>query len=110
MLLRMVALTERTSWRKPRQLTGGRTQDLTSDEIVNVKKAIRVLRVRHGGIAALAAILGVNAATLRQAAARKRPPSVGLALRAARLAGVPLEDILGGSWPRPGACPHCGRL
>lgn len=29
--------------------------------------------------------------------------------RAARLAGVPVEDVLAGRWPVEGACPHCGR-
>ena len=106
----MAALTERTSWRKPKQLTvGGRTPDLTPDEVANVKRALRVLKVRHESIPALAAVLGVNEATLRKATARQRTPSMGLALRAARLAGVPLEEILSGSWPRPGACPLCGR-
>ena len=88
---------------------GGRTPDLTPDEIVNVKRALRVLKVRHESIAALAAVLGVNEETLRNATVRQRKPSVGLALRAARLAGVPLEDVLSGAWPKVGSCPHCGR-
>ncbi len=106
----MTVLTTRVTWRKPKQLTAGtRTPDLTDDEVANVRAALRVLRQRVGGYRQLAVTLGVNLETLKRAGSRRRiPPSVGLALRAARLAGVPLEEVLSGAWPKPGTCPTCG--
>lgn len=35
--------------------------------------------------------------------------SPNMAFRVARLAGVTFEDVIGGKWPPPGACPHCGK-
>lgn len=32
-----------------------------------------------------------------------------LALRVARLAGVPMDELLAGQWLSPRVCPHCGR-
>jgi hypothetical protein len=106
----MTVLATRTTWRKPQQLAPAQTPDLTVEEVANVKRALRVLRQRIGGNAPLATALGVNPITLMLATNRKRKPSVGMALRAARLAGVPLEDVLSGAWPKAGACPHCGRV
>ncbi|HEX2687870.1 MAG TPA: hypothetical protein VHN14_14685 [Kofleriaceae bacterium] len=31
-----------------------------------------------------------------------------LALRVARLAGVPMDELLAGRWLSPRVCPHCG--
>ena len=36
-------------------------------------------------------------------------PGAALALYAARLLSVPVEDVLNGAFPKPGACPLCGR-
>ena len=107
----MTILTTTKTWRKPATaLALATTPDLTSEEIAAVKRALRVLRVRLGGYAQLSAALGVKPKTLAGAGVRTRKPSVGLALRAARLAGVALEDLLAGRWPKEGACPHCGRV
>ena len=105
----MSLLTKRETWRKPKALTAGRTPDLTSEEIVNVKRAIKVLRQRHDSYEALAPLMGVTRKALSHTVTRGRKPGVGLALRAARVAGVPLEEILSGAWPKEGACPMCGR-
>jgi hypothetical protein len=51
----------------------------------------------------------VTKVTLVHAASKGGRPSVGLALRAARLAYVPLEDILSGRWPGKGPCALCGK-
>lgn len=32
----------------------------------------------------------------------------GLTLRLARLVSVPVDDLLSGRYPAPGACPYCG--
>ena len=37
-----------------------------------------------------------------------RPVSADMAFRVARAAGVPIDDVLGGKFPPPGTCPHCG--
>ena len=104
-------LTAPTSWRKPRAANKTRrSSDLTPEEMARVKVALRVLRVRFGGQAALAKALQANPKTVGAAVTARGRPSAGLALRAARLAGVPLEDLLSGAWPVAGSCPHCGRV
>jgi len=35
--------------------------------------------------------------------------TAGLALRVARFAEVSIDDLLGGKYVPPGACPYCGR-
>jgi hypothetical protein len=87
-----------------------RASDLTPEEQANVRRALLVLRTRLGGYEALAAALRVNAHTLRYYAKAKGRPSAGVAIRAARLAGASVDDVLAGKWPIAGACPHCGRL
>lgn len=34
-------------------------------------------------------------------------PSAGLAVRAARLAKVPIDDVIDGRFPKAGCCPYC---
>ena len=58
----------------------------------------------------LAAALKVTLHALEWSMQRGGKPGAGMALRAARLAEVPVEDMLAGQWPVPRACPHCGRL
>ena len=103
-------LVERTVWKKDRPVNATRrSSDLTPEEQRHVKVALRVLRARHGSIATLAVALKATRAAVSWALAARGRPTAGLALRAARLAGVPLEDVLAGAWPKAGACPHCGR-
>jgi hypothetical protein len=104
-------LTEPKRWARPRDPSKTRrSSDLTPEEQANAKAAFRVLRVRTGSVAKLAEMLSAKAKTVTEALSERGRPSAGLALRAARLAGVPLEDLLSGSWPVAGACPHCGRV
>ncbi|MGO8993849.1 MAG: transcriptional regulator [Polyangiaceae bacterium] len=100
----------RETWRRAPIVRSGERPDLTPEEQAHIRAALRVLRQRLGGYVPLAAALGVNAKSLKDAGAPSGKPGVGLALRASRLAGVPMEDVLSGSWPRPGSCPHCGRI
>ncbi|MBI3071426.1 MAG: transcriptional regulator [Deltaproteobacteria bacterium] len=68
------------------------------------------LRKRLGGTRQLAQAMNANPETVSVALATRRGAvSAGIALRAARAAGVPLEQILSGEWPPAGMCPHCGR-
>ncbi len=101
-------LTAPKTWKKP-ALAKARTPDLTADELGNVRRALRFLRAKLGGAAQLATALGVTVPAVHRAFEAKRRPSVALALRASRVADVPLESILRGEWPPEGACPHCGR-
>ncbi len=106
----MTILRGPKTWTKPRPADETRrSSDLTPEEQANVRKAIHVLRRRLVGYKALAKALQVNAATLR-AYGGKLAPSAGVAIRVARLAGVPVDDVLAGRWPVEGACPHCGRV
>jgi hypothetical protein len=103
-------LVERTVWKKHRPANATRrSSDLTPEEQANAKAALRVLRVRHGTAAKLAVALQATEATVTACLARRAPVSAGLALRVARLAGVHLEDVLSGAWPKAGSCPMCGR-
>ena len=107
----MTVLTTTKTWRRSASQTARRyTPDLTPIEIANVKRAITTLRKRHGGYAPLVALMGMKIHTIWNVMSKRCKPSVGLALRAARLANVPLEEILAGRWPVDGACPHCGRV
>jgi hypothetical protein len=103
-------LVEPKRWVRPRDPTKTRrSSDLTPEEQANAKVALRVLRTRYGSARKLAVALSATIATVEAALSRRGKPSAGLALRAARLAGVPLEDVLSGAWPKTGACAHCGR-
>jgi hypothetical protein len=102
-------LRKRKVWRKAKPNGPARlTPDLTEDEQAHVRCALQALRRRHGSWAAVAAAMGVRGNLLVNVAT-SRKPSVGVALRAARVAGVAVEDVLAGKWPKPGSCPLCGR-
>lgn len=80
---------------------------LTSQEQAHVRAALRFLHRRCGGWEALAKALQVNRLTLAHAG-NGSPPSANLAVRAARLAGVSVDDVLTVRYPAPGTCPCCG--
>jgi hypothetical protein len=102
-------LTERASWRKPRPSNATqRATDLTPEEQTNVRRALHLRRRRLGGWAPLAKALAVKVTTLTNYG-ENRAPSAAVAIRAARLAEVPVDDVLMGRWLKEGACQHCGR-
>ena len=105
----MPVLEKPFSWRRS-DARAARRAELTAEEQENVRKALRVLRTRHGGQKALAMALGVGVASLMWAMAKRGKPGAALALYAARLAKVPVEDVLAGRFPAEGACPMCGRV
>ncbi len=72
-----------------------------------MRAALCFLAKRHGTLAKLAEAMRSKHGTVKLAT--RGAVSAGIALRAARLAGAPLEDVLAGRWPPAGACPHCGR-
>ncbi len=110
MLSAMAVLTEPRRWRRERVARARRSPDILSpEESAAVRRALVFLRTKLGGGPKLAEALGVGEDTLSRACWGKTRPGAGLALRTGKLAGVPVEAVLGGAWPPEGACPHCGR-
>jgi hypothetical protein len=102
-------LHARVSWTKLRpKAETRRSTDLTPDEQEHVRVALRFLAKRHGDVSKLARAMGAHRETV-QRPVRGGIVSAGIALRAARIAGVTLESILLGEFPPDGVCPHCGR-
>ena len=77
--------------------------DLTQAELANVRKALTFLRARCGGVKVLAKALHTSKQSLRA-------PSASLVFRVARLAGVGVDAVVGGTYPPAGACAHCGHV
>lgn len=103
----MAILTEKKSWTRPKRARGF---ELTATEQANVKKALTALRIRMGGWDELAKAIGATRDAVTKNGNKRGRPTAGMALRAARVAKVSVEEILSGSWPKPGTCPHCGAL
>ena len=81
---------------------------LTDQEQDNVRSALHFLRVRTGGWAPLAKVLGFSSDTLVSVKKRKLGVSVNMAFQVSRLVMVPFDDLLAGKYPAPGTCPYCG--
>jgi len=81
--------------------------DLTTKEQANVRTALLFLRTRTGADT-LAKVLKADRATLRRVIAGNDPVSASMAFRAARVAGVGVDDVLTGRYPLHGTCAHCG--
>lgn len=106
----MAILTERKTWRRHPERQGTHSRaTLTPDEQKNVGAALRFLRVKLGGGSALRRALGVSGPVVDRATGKRGLASASLAVRAARAAGVPVDDVLTGRFPPAGSCPHCGR-
>lgn len=106
----MTILVAPKRWQRTKALASiDRSPDLTVEEMANLRAALHFLRKRLSGARKLALALRVNESLVDRALLPRSKPSVGLALRAARLAGVSVEDVLTGAWPPAGACPYCGR-
>jgi hypothetical protein len=101
-------LKEKIVWRRGDIHLPARAWQLTQTEQDNVKAAARILR-RQIGRRRFAEAIGVGVKATRHATENKRRVSAGLALRVARLAGVPVETILAGKWKGPRPCPTCGQ-
>jgi hypothetical protein len=99
-------------WQPIRQARPSRVGDLTHEEQQNVRRALGFLRSKLGSGTKLAKALNVHPTMLEKMIplTGRSKPQAGLALRAARLAGVPVEDLLSGAWPPDGQCPYCGRF
>ncbi len=85
------------------------TPKLTADEQANTLAALRYLRARVGTWRMLAKALGLEPCSLRNVRKGCKNPSIALAYRVSRVAGVGFDDVVSGRWPVLGTCPHCGR-
>lgn len=81
--------------------------DLTAEEQTSVRVALRFLRSRCGGWAAVGKALRFKESTIIRLA-NTHPPTASLAIRLARLVGISVDDVLTGKYPPPGTCPYCG--
>ena len=84
--------------------------DLTAQEQIRVRAALRFLYVRAGTWATLAKALGFKETTLGHVGAGRKLASPTLAFRVARFARVSVDDVLSGAFPDPRCCPHCGHV
>lgn len=82
--------------------------ELTLAEQHNVRDMVLRLRAEYRSWKALAAAMGINRITLVRAQPGKQAPTVGLALRVARLAGVTVDSVLAGRIRPRGVCHNCG--
>ena len=108
----MSILRERVTWKKPKDTTPRaleRLDELTPEQRANVRKAMDVMRIRHGGLTNVARAMKVSHKALLVAMRGPRKPTAVIAVRVALLAGVTVDDVLTGAFPKPGACPMCGR-
>jgi hypothetical protein len=82
--------------------------DLTSKEQRAVRTALRFLRLRVGAWGPLAKALRYEWDSIQKVATGKRAVTPALALRVARFAEIPMDELLAGQWLSARVCPHCG--
>lgn len=105
----MAILLERKVWRARAPYRD--PLGLAPEEQAHVRRALRALRVRYRNWKNVARALGIPKKSLeRTLTGKDRPVSPGLAIKVARVAGVPIDDVLKGLFPRPGVCPGCGHI
>jgi hypothetical protein len=102
----MAILVGRKVWHRPRP-ERERAGRLSPEQSENVRRAMVVLQRRFPSVAAYAGALGMSAVAYTKARSPGRRPGVTHAYAVAELAGVPMEDVIGGKWPG-NACPTCG--
>jgi hypothetical protein len=85
-----------------------RLPSLSDAEQAFVRLALRALRIKYRTAANLARALGMSRTTVAQSIG-SYPVSPELAIRSAKLAGVPVSDVLTGAWPGPRVCRTCGQ-
>lgn len=83
--------------------------DLTAEEQDRVRFAMRHLKVKIGAWKTVASALGFKPRQVVKVQGGFKAVSPKMVLRVAKLAGVPVDDVLTGKFPPLGTCPHCGR-
>lgn len=81
--------------------------DLDEKEQKHVRTAMRFLRRRIGTWASVADGLRMSVRTLETVVSGRGQVTASVALRVARLANTPFDDLVAGHF-MPGACPRCG--
>jgi hypothetical protein len=84
-------------------------RSLTDAERKQLRVLLRNLHRHFGSWPCLAEAMGVRWRALSSIASGKRRGSPGILLRAARIAGLPVERVLSGKLDLAGRCPTCGR-
>ena len=84
--------------------------DLTTQEQTNVRTALKFLRGRFGTWELVAKVLRFNQTTLSAVSTGHKMVTATMAFRVARLAKVPVDDVLSGRFPAEGTCPYCGHI
>ena len=95
----------------PKRRKGSRSASLmlTVEERQHLRAALKNLRRRLGSWPAVAEAVGVDVGTLHHAAgARGTRGGLALAVRAAKVARVPVEAMLSGKLADADRCPTCG--
>lgn len=82
--------------------------DLTPEEQDHVRLALRFLHRRAGGWRVLSHAIGFARHSLTKVRGGEKGVSPRMLIRVAKLAGVPVDDILTGKFPPQGTCPNCG--
>ena len=72
------------------------------------RNAVRFLRLRVGAWGPLAKALRYEWDSIQKVATGKRAVTPALALRVARFAGIPMDELLAGQWLSTRVCRHCG--
>lgn len=108
----MAILRMKETWKRAPAVRrkGERLDQLDDAERANVGAAMRVLKAKRGNWKALARALRVSIMIMNRLAQGHTKPTAGLALRLAKLAGVPVEDVLSGKYAKAEVCPHCGQV
>lgn len=83
---------------------------LTDEEQDNVRAVLRMLKVRDGGLAVVAAKGRMSVSGLAKAMWGMRAVSAYMAIRVSQAIGAPIDDVLAGRYPGTEACRHCGHL
>jgi len=79
---------------------------LTPEEQENVRRAIYSLRRRYGTLPRVASVLGLSIKSLERILNPRGRVSAAVALEAARVAGVTVDEVLRGSFPGGLRVPH----
>ena len=82
--------------------------DLSSAEQDHVRNALYFMRAKFGTWKSIARLLRFEETTLIKSANGERTVSASIAFRLARVAGIKVDDLVGGRFPEPGHCPRCG--
>lgn len=105
----MAILRERKVWSREPSGTQFDGLKLTAEQATNVRRALRFLSKRLGGNRELAQAMGYCTGQIKNVTSKNKAPTLPVAVHAARIADVSIDDVLRGRWPIADACPYCGR-